>query len=605
MKIVYIWFEMKKIIDAVSFNLGSNYNFSFNKETSELSYHENTFYIENFFTPDNQQCSMEINGIVGANGVGKTSILNNIRKIVTGQKVGEYIVIIEKDKDFTIYTNRKVIHKSNNKFQMKQSWNKELFNTIYFSNVIDVGYFNNKNIEKNKHIDVSTNYLVQKDIRSFYIEDLYNQILFVNKFGNSNFALNCNIPQSIYLFLTTVNSNLPIFLSLPQKQLEKLIKKNMEEEKLINKHRGQRGKSFYRKFLKSSSYYIYIEIHNLLKNELGPLKYLLEDPIESLINEFVEHENISLYDQFFVIKNAINGIVEVENSLRQAFLDTFERLEKEVKIIYSLMKDRRLDDFQGVGARGVRARLNMNAINEAEYTLFMKWNHYGLGGLIWMELSSGEYGFLNMFSRIYAAYKKLTFDSPREMTILLIDEGELYFHPQWQKQMIKILLEGISLIFEETYKPLQIILTTHSPFILSDIPSDRNLFLKQNDLNEVVCLDNLEDTQLTFGANIHHLYSHAFFLQDGLMGEFAKDKINKLVNELLINSPEYISNNSERIRNQIHMIGEPIIKRKLINIYEEQIKLLKPDQAEIKDEIIKLLNRVRILEQRLENGDNK
>ncbi|MEF7637398.1 AAA family ATPase [Bacillus thuringiensis] len=603
MKIVYIWFRMNNIVDAVSFNLGSERTFSFNIETSELSYHKNVFYIENFFTPNNQQYKVEINGIVGANGVGKTSIINNIRKIVTGQKVGKYIVIIEKDKDFIIYTNRKVKYKSNNNFQIKQSWNKELFNTIYFSNVIDVGYFNNKNIERNKHIDVSTNYLVQKDIRSFYIEDLYNQILFVNKFGKSNFVTNCNIPQSIYLYLTTVRSDFPVSKILPQIQLEKIFKKNMEEEELINK--DPRIKSFYRKFLKSSSYYIYFEIHNLLKNELGPLKNSLEGPMETVINEFVVHENKSLYNQFFEIKKTINGIIDAENGLRQPFLDTFERLEKEVKILYSLMNEEQLDNSQGVGARGIRARLNMEAINEDVYTLFMKWNHYGLGGLIWTELSSGEYGFLNMFSRIYAAYKKLTFDSPREMTILLIDEGELYFHPQWQKQMIKILLEGIKLIFEETNKPIQIILTTHSPFILSDIPSDRNLFLKQNDLNEVVCLDNLEDTQLTFGANIHHLYSHAFFLQDGLMGEFAKDKINKLVNELLNNSPEYISNNSKRIRNQIHMIGEPIIKRKLINIYEEQIKLLKPAQTEIKDEIEKLLNRVRILEERLEQGDNK
>ncbi|MEJ9255739.1 AAA family ATPase [Bacillus wiedmannii] len=605
MKIVYIWFEMEKIVDAVSFNLGSKYIFSFNIEAGELSYHENSFYIENFFTPTDHQHSIEINGIVGANGVGKTSILNNLRKIITGQKVEKYIVIIKEDNDFIIYTNRKVKFKNNTNIKIRQSWNKELFNTIYFSNVIDVGYFNNRNIERNKHIDVSTNYLVQKDIRSFYMEDLYNQILFVNKFGQSNFALNCNIPKNIYLYLTMIESDPPLFQTLPQSQLEKIIKKNMGEEVLINKYKELREKGFYRKFLKNSSYYIYLKIDNLLKIELGPLKYLLEGPIESLLSEFVEEGNGYLYIQFFRIKNLINEILDINNSIRQAFLNAFENLEKEVNIIYSFMNERNLDNFQGAGAKSVRARLNMNAIDEDVYTLFMKWNHYGLGGLIWTELSSGEYGFLNMFSRIYAAYKKLTFDSPREMTILLIDEGELYFHPQWQKQMIKVLLEGIRLIFEETNKPIQIILTTHSPFILSDIPSDRNLFLKQNDLNEVVCLNNLEDTQLTFGANIHHLYSNAFFLQDGLMGEFAKDKINHLVNELVTNSPEYISNNAERIRSQIHMIGEPIIKRKLINIYDEKIKLLKPAQDEIKDEIEKLLNRVQILEERLEQGDNK
>ncbi|WP_440969639.1 hypothetical protein ACSS6N_15015 [Peribacillus frigoritolerans] len=133
---------------------------------------------------------------------------------------------------------------------------------------------------------------------------------------------------------------------------------------------------------------------------------------------------------------------------------------------------------------------------------------------------------------------------------------------------------------------------------MSDIPSDRVLFLKEVEKHKVVCLNNLEDAQLTFGANIHYLYSNAFFLQDGLMGDFAKEKINNLVNELLTNTPEYVSENAERIRKQIHMIGEPIIK-KLVNIYEEQLKLLKPTQIEINNEILKLKKKMLFLEDKL------
>ncbi|WNS41582.1 AAA family ATPase [Paenibacillus sp. MMS20-IR301] len=601
MKLVYIWFEMKNIVNAVSYNLGSRYTFSFNHETSELNYQENVYYIENFFTQNNQKNLIEINGIIGANGVGKTSILNNIRNIVTGQKTENYIVIIEKDKKFIIHTNQRVKFKKHNDIEVQYKWNRQKYNTIYFSNVIDAGYFNNKNIARDKHIDVTTNYLIQKDIRSFYLEDLYNQILFVGEFGKTDFSLICNIPQSIYLYLTTIELDSPVFLTLPQKQIENIIKNNMEDKELMNKE--PRKKSFYRKMLKNCSYYVYSEIHSLLKNELGSLKYLLEKPVLSLTNEFVEKENKSLRDQFAAIKNVINEKLDIENHLKQKFKNRFDCLEKEIEIIYSFIIDEKVDEFQGVGANGIRARINIKTISQDANFLFMKWNQYGLGGLIWTELSSGEYGFLNMFSRIYAAYKKLTFDPIKEMTIILIDEGELYFHPQWQKQMIKILLEGVGMIFEKTNKPLQIILTTHSPFILSDLPSDRNLFLKRDESNEVVCLDNLEDTHLTFGANIHHLYSHAFFLQDGLMGEFAKEKINALIHELLINTPEYISINSQRIRNNIHIIGEPIIKRKLIQIFEEQLKLLKPNQTAIKDEIEKLLSRVEKLEQQLKQGE--
>ncbi|MBR8645871.1 hypothetical protein KEH51_23465 [[Brevibacterium] frigoritolerans] len=83
------------------------------------------------------------------------------------------------------------------------------------------------------------------------------------------------------------------------------------------------------------------------------------------------------------------------------------------------------------------------------------------------------------------------------------------------------------------------------------------------------------------------------------MGDFAKEKINNLVNELLTNTPEYVSENAERIRKQIHMIGEPIIKKKLVNIYEEQLKLLKPTQIEINNEILKLKKRMLFLEDKL------
>ena len=36
----------------------------------------------------------------------------------------------------------------------------------------------------------------------------------------------------------------------------------------------------------------------------------------------------------------------------------------------------------------------------------------------------------------------------------------------------------------------------------------------------------------TFGANIHTLLSHGFFMKDGLMGEFAKDKIDTAIKYL-------------------------------------------------------------------------
>ncbi|MBR8645872.1 hypothetical protein KEH51_23470 [[Brevibacterium] frigoritolerans] len=49
--------------------------------------------------------------------------------------------------------------------------------------------------------------------------------------------------------------------------------------------------------------------------------------------------------------------------------------------------------------------MSLSEIDKEINDLFGKWNEYGIGGLIWTDMSSGEYGLLNMFSRIYAASK--------------------------------------------------------------------------------------------------------------------------------------------------------------------------------------------------------
>ena len=72
-------------------------------------------------------------------------------------------------------------------------------------------------------------------------------------------------------------------------------------------------------------------------------------------------------------------------------------------------------------------------------------------------------------------------------------------------------------------KHFNIIVVTHSPFILSDIPQDNVLFLKDGKNDNEVC-----DFK-TFGANIHDLLRTSFFLENGLVGEFANNKIEELL----------------------------------------------------------------------------
>lgn len=110
---------------------------------------------------------------------------------------------------------------------------------------------------------------------------------------------------------------------------------------------------------------------------------------------------------------------------------------------------------------------------------------------------------------------------------VLFDEAELYFHPEYQRRYINDLISYIGLINIDNIKHLNgvnICFATHSPFILSDIPSSNILRLKDGDSKP-------EEGQ-TFGANIHQLLHNDFYLENGFIGEFAKSKIEEVVDFL-------------------------------------------------------------------------
>ena len=92
----------------------------------------------------------------------------------------------------------------------------------------------------------------------------------------------------------------------------------------------------------------------------------------------------------------------------------------------------------------------------------------------------------------------------RHVTIIF-DEIELYFHPEMQRTFIANLIDGISQLSLKNIRSIQIMLVTHSPFILSDIPKINVLFLKSDGHASA------QEDMKTFGANIHHILKNSFF----------------------------------------------------------------------------------------------
>lgn len=142
-----------------------------------------------------------------------------------------------------------------------------------------------------------------------------------------------------------------------------------------------------------------------------------------------------------------------------------------------------------------------------------------------------------------------------ESILLIIDEIDLYLHPEWQRIIVSELLNIVKDQFPNNY--FQIIVTSHSPIVLSDIPIENSIYL---DRNADGLTRQVQRNEQTFGANIHALYQNAFFLNDGLaMGKFAQERINIWIEEAEKANPQ-------KMKQIINMIGEPLICRELRKI---------------------------------------
>jgi len=125
--------------------------------------------------------------------------------------------------------------------------------------------------------------------------------------------------------------------------------------------------------------------------------------------------------------------------------------------------------------------------------------------------------------------------------LVLLDEFELGLHPNWQKKSIKYITDFLKNIDKEFH----LIITSHSPFLISDIPKQNIIFLDKDEKGNCVVVNGLKEKKQTFGANIHTLLSDSFFMEDGLMGEFAKGKINEVIEYLNGKKDTKIKNDDE------------------------------------------------------------
>lgn len=184
--------------------------------------------------------------------------------------------------------------------------------------------------------------------------------------------------------------------------------------------------------------------------------------------------------------------------------------------------------------------------------------YYSHGLYFGTKLSSGEQEMLNLLSRIYFSITKQPqrIDNRQSPSLLLLDEAEIGFHPEWQKKYVNLLVKFLRT--KNLVKPgvdFQLVFTSHSPIILSDMPvcCVNILHRKENGETEV-----MKNVRQTFGENVFNLYRRDFVMRNGLVGSFASEKIETIFNKISDGA------NGDEIVKEVMMIGDDRVREYLL-----------------------------------------
>ena len=527
------------------FNFSDEYKVSFDFETNELKIDKNPDYIENFYG----ESIYNISPIVGINGTGKTTILN----IISSHSPYKY----EQDPDNQYLSL----------FELGKQEDRVRFNisstNLSVKNLPAVGTFYRKQ-------DGSFN------CNPEYYEGDKN-ILYVNlqsKGGGTigyRTALN---PKGLAMFINSY------FWLSDREIISSVLSCSLEIEPYGLKDYSDsipRG-------INAIGFLIYKTIHNIFYEEDEFIKKLLSESLlskcEKYLKEYVsDYEDSGRYLLSDIVKELDKNEVKDETmKIRKEYVEsiiTIVKIFKEIRENGSLIdnnsssillkysnNNRRL--FEDLNDRLLQYTKLKGLMRDLCYDLNKSFNNYNLlKETPDYHMSTGEGNLIEIFSQLYT-YLYMHEESSGDI-ILLVDELESGMHLEWSRRLIKILINNLSEILdiEGKGRKIQLSFTTHSPYMLSDIKPGNVIMIEKNQetgYSEGKVLQN------TFAKNIQEIMKEN--LIDNIYGDFALAKINSMIERL--NGEEEQEGNEEELLKEIHLISEPILRNKLLEMYDKK-----------------------------------
>lgn len=150
---------------------------------------------------------------------------------------------------------------------------------------------------------------------------------------------------------------------------------------------------------------------------------------------------------------------------------------------------------------------------------------------------------------------------------VVFDEVELYFHPEMQRQFTSIMMKMLKSVHFTNLRGINIMMITHSPFVLSDIPESNVLCLGEGD----------ETVTKTLGGNIMEMLSKSFFMSSSI-GDLIKEEISVIVslyNQAFRegeNVRAQFAKNRVRFKYVCDNVGDDFLRKMLTGMLEELAK---------------------------------
>lgn len=650
--IVSIYLEEHEYLidEPQTINFGGKYIYFFepNEERLLIKRKLNQKYIEDFFNITNSACKVTLlSAIVGQNGVGKSSVLDIVRKVFVEHTYSlpynNSTVLVEIDGETKVlqsqYRDIDIVDEDKNNPRSKKSIkiDRDAYQSIYYSPHFDLKY--NDNFSEIDKYDISLDQFIKDDLEGTdkkgtnengWRFHLHEELVFKNSMrqieflsssifnNNSIFREVFDLPQYetgiLYFrdveipYSSDLNGNKKLSLHNTPMALRPIISLILEktENESIDWHIFRDQNSKLDKNLRQALVNKYLLERFIIKAFISVViqqmekqnTWLGEGNIKNPPYEMERLKDFSAKDLlFYFIKESYIKRGDYKKSIfnYNEIISFFEKLdllfEKEINPDNIKKQSIRLnlDELKEILQLHKKIIINLLYYYPTFEGLVVK-GDYTDGFIAFRptdrNMSSGENALLNFFSKLYNfiqsnLIKESKSLSDKENYILLLDEADLGFHPIWKKKYIDAILKTLPYFFEslEIKPKIQIVITTHDPLTLSDLPINNVVFLQKSDENFTMVSDSNNRIQKTFGANITDLLAHSFFVEEGLIGDFSKAKINEVID--WINKSKKLSDikkSTRKFKNElqyyqsiIKIIDEKIIRIKLTEMITELV----------------------------------